>query len=92
MHNIRLNDQLFKQVQLRAAEAGYATVDEYIVEVLSHDIHDATENLDHLFTPERLAHIDRAQALIESGSFYTGEQADLELANRRAEWLRRNPR
>jgi len=61
-------------------------------EILSHDIHDATENLDRLFTPERLAHIDKAEAQIKAGSFYTTEQADAELAKRRAEWLRRNSR
>jgi hypothetical protein len=50
-----------------------------------------TPNLDHLFTPERLAHIDKAEAEIKAGNFYTAEQADVELAKRRAEWLRSNP-
>jgi hypothetical protein len=92
MHQVQLNDQLYKEVRRRATEAGFSTVDEYIAEVLSHDLHDDTENLDHLFTPERLAHIDKAEAEIKAGNFYTADQADAELAKRRAEWLRNNPR
>jgi hypothetical protein len=92
MHQVQLDDHLYEQVQRRATDAGFSTVDEYIAEILSRDIHDDTENIDHLFTPERLAHIDEAEAQIKAGSFYTSEQADVELAKRRAEWLRQNPR
>jgi len=92
MQQVQLNDHLYKKVQRRAAEAGFSTVDEYIADVLSHDLHEGTENLDPLFTPERLAHIDKAEAEIKAGNFYTTDQADAELAKRRAEWLRKNPR
>jgi hypothetical protein len=92
MHQILLDDKLYHELQRRASESGYATVDEYIAEILSHDPDEQSENLDHLFTPERLAHIDEAKAQIKSGNFYTSEQADAELARRRAEWLQENPR
>jgi hypothetical protein len=92
MQQVQLNDHLYKEVQRRATEAGFSTVDEYIADVLSYDLHEGTENLDHLFTPERLAHIDKAEAEIKAGNFYTADQADAELAKRRAEWLRNNPR
>jgi hypothetical protein len=92
MYQVQLSDKLFKEAERRAMEAGYSTVDEYVADVVSHDLHEGTENLDHLFTPQRLAHIDKAEAEIKGGNFYTAEQADAELAKRRAEWLRKNPR
>ena len=96
MPQIQLDDRIFTAATLRATEAGFSTVDEYVADVLSHDLIDAngeeTPNLDHLFTPERLAHIDEAAAEIKAGNFYRPEQADAELAKRRAEWLRKNPR
>jgi hypothetical protein len=96
MQQIQLNDQLYKKAQRRASEAGFASVDEYIAEVLSHDLtadnNGNMPNLDHLFTPERLAHIDKAAEDIKAGNFYTSEQAQAELAKRREEWIRKNPR
>jgi len=96
MPQIQLNDQIFTAAQRRAAGAGYASVDEYVADVVAHDLSAEngadTPDLDHLFTPERLAHIDAAAAQIKDGNFYTTEQADAELAKRRAEWLQQNPR
>jgi hypothetical protein len=43
----------------------------------------------HLFTPERIAHIDKAAAEIKQGKYFNIEQADAELAKRRAEWLQK---
>jgi PHD/YefM family antitoxin component YafN of YafNO toxin-antitoxin module len=91
MHHIQLNDQLYQEAQRRATEAGFGSVDEYFADMLQHDLED-TENLDHFFTPERLAHIDRSIAQIEAGQGLTSEQAKAELARRRDEWLRQNPR
>ena len=92
MPQVQLDDQVFKVAQQRAADGGYASVDAYIADVVVHDVSDDSDNVDHLFTPERLAHIDKAEAAIKAGKFYTAEQADEELAKRRAEWLRTNPR
>ena len=91
MHQIQLSDQLYQVAQRRAAEAGFGSVDDYVADVLQHDLVD-TDNFDHLFTPERLAHIDRAAAEIDAGKGLMLEQADAELAKRRAEWLRQNSR
>jgi len=59
---------------------------------VAHDAGYGTDNIDSLFTPERLAHIDKAEADITAGKFYTTGQVTDELAKRRAEWLRTNPR
>jgi len=50
-----------------------------------------TDDLDHFFTPERLAQIDEAEAAIARGEFYTLEDLDAELARLRAEWIRKHP-
>jgi hypothetical protein len=96
MHQIQLADQLYKKAEQRASEAGFSSVDEYIADMVSHDLLEEqagdTPNLDHLFTPERLARIDAAAAEIEAGNFYTLEEANIELAKRKAEWLRKNQR
>ncbi len=91
MHQIQLNDQLYQQAQRRATEAGFGSVDEYVADMLQHDVEEE-ETLDQFFTPERLAHIDRSIAQIEAGQGLTSEQAKAELAKRRDEWLRQNPR
>ncbi len=67
-------------------------MDDYVADVLQHDLQEETENFDHLFTPERLAPIDRAIAQIEAGQGLTKEQAAAELAERRDKWLRQNAR
>jgi hypothetical protein len=96
MHQFDLADQLYDEAQSRAAEAGYATVDEYIVDVVKRDSVETAlceaPNRDHLFTPERLEQIDEAEAEIRAGNCYTAAQAKAELAKRRAEWIRKNPR
>jgi hypothetical protein len=82
MHQIQLNDQLYQEAQRRAAEAGFGSVDEYVADVLQHDLKD-TENLDHLFTPKRLAHIDRAAAQIDAGLGVSSERVQEHFRQRR---------
>jgi PHD/YefM family antitoxin component YafN of YafNO toxin-antitoxin module len=74
MHQVQVTDQLYQEAQRRAAEAGFVSVDEYIADVLKRDLQDDTENLDHFFTQERLAHIDKAAAQIKAGESFTSEQ------------------
>ncbi len=90
MHQVRLklSDRLYKQAQRKAAEAGFASVSDYVADVLSSDVDVEPENLDHLFTPERLAHIDKVAAEIKAGGkTYTIKEANEYLAKRRTEWL-----
>jgi len=73
MYQIHLSEQLFQDAQRRAAEAGFESVDDYVADVLQNELENG-ENLDRLFTPERLAHIDRAAAQIDAGLGITAEQ------------------
>ena len=74
MRQIQLNDQLYQVAERRASAAGFVTVDEYVADVLQHDLDEETENFDCLFTPERLANIDRAAAEIDAGQEVPSEQ------------------
>lgn len=75
MQPVKLDERLYKKATRRAAEAGFSSVDEYVADVVSHDLveenGDETPNLDHLFTPERLALIDEAAAEIKAGNCFT---------------------
>lgn len=92
MHQLQLylNDQLYKKASRRAVEAGFKTIEEYAADVLASDLQDDTENFDHLFTPERLAHIDEAAAQIKAGQSYTMEEVREHLATYRADWIQKN--
>jgi hypothetical protein len=87
MHPVQLADQVYQEAQRRATEAGFASVDDYIADVVIQDVSDSCENLDHYFTPERLAHIDKALAQVDAGNYFTEEQAKAELGRRRARWI-----
>jgi hypothetical protein len=95
MPQVRLDEQVFETAQRRAVDAGYSSVEEYISDFVVHDQVDdmasQTPDLEHLFTPDRLAHIDAAMAEIKGGRSFSSEEAADELANRRQEWLRKNP-
>lgn len=87
MHQVQLNDELYKEAERRATEAGFSTVDEYIADVVSHDLHEETENLDHLFTPEVIAHPDQISAEIKAGGkTYTMDEVQEHFEKKRKEW------
>ena len=92
MHEVhlQLSDQVYDRAMRRALEAGFNSVDEFIAEVVTDELVDDSENLDRLFTPERLAMIDAAALQINRGQFLTAQDADVELARRRMEWQQKN--
>src|SRR5689334_20622343 len=90
MHQVNLDDQVYETAQRRAAAAGFSSVDEYLTDLVVNGIDEETPDLNHLFTPERLAIIDRALAEMDAGHLYTKEESQRELAKRREEWLRKN--
>ena len=91
MHQVHLNDQLYREAQRRAAEAGFGSVDDYIADVLRNDFAEEVEDLDHFFTPERLAQIDQSLADVRAGKVLTLAQVEEELAKSREAWLRDHP-
>lgn len=75
MHQINVNGSVYEEARRRAEAAGFASVDEYVADLLSNDFEVVEENLDHFFTPERLALIDEAAADVAAGNVYRLEQA-----------------
>ena len=69
MNQVQLSDEIYLHAQRRAAEAGYASVDEYIAEVVVEDLQD--EIFDHLFTMERLSRIDEGVEQVRLGNSVT---------------------
>ena len=72
MHQVQRD--LTDQAKRREVEAGFKSVDEYIADLVTDDLTEQTENFDHLFTPERLAIIDKAAAQIKAGEYQTVAQ------------------
>jgi len=93
MHQVQLDERLYKDAQRRATEAGFSSVDEYVADIVSHDLvegsEDQTPNLDHLFTPERLALIDAAAAEIRDGDCLTADQVREHFKQKREAWIQK---
>jgi chemotaxis methyl-accepting protein methylase len=93
MHQVQLqlSNKVYNKVKRRADEAGFDSVDEYVADIITSDAEDEDENLDHLFTPERLAHIDQVYAELKAGGkTYTMEEVSAYIAVKRAAWIQEN--
>ena len=89
MHEVHLHltDQLYTQTQRRAVEAGFASLDEYIVGVVSEDVTQETENLDDRFTPKIVGHLSQIQDSIKAGAkTYTEAEVDAHFKERARVW------
>ena len=87
MSQIRLPDHLYKEAHRKAADAGFASVDDYVADVVSHDLHEANEDFASLFTPERLAELDRISAEMKAGGkTFTMEEMQEHLEEKRKTW------
>jgi hypothetical protein len=75
MTEVRLDDQVFKVAQRRASEAGFASVEEYIADVVAQDVADDAESFDHLFTPQVVRELEQTSAAAKAGGkTYTSEE------------------
>ena len=93
MHQVQLQptDQIYDRAKRRAVEAGFKSVEEYASEVLTNDLYEDTGDYDRLFTPERIAHLDKVAAEVRAGGkTYTMQEVRANLAQNRAEWIRKN--
>jgi hypothetical protein len=88
MQQIQLSNDIYEHAKRRADEAGFKTVDEYVATVLIDEAVEDTPNLEHLFTPELIADLDRISAEVKAGGItYTWEDVQKNLADHRAEWI-----
>lgn len=88
MHQVNLDDRIYEEARRRAEAAGFASVDEYVADVLSYDFQLDDEDFGHFFTPQRLALIDQAAAEVAAGSVHTMDEVRESLAKTRDQWLR----
>lgn len=86
MHRINLSDDLYDEARGAASRRGLGSVEQYIVELISDDLLD--ENIDSLFTEERLAEIDQAASEARSGKLMTVQEVRAHFARKRSEWLK----
>lgn len=77
MQHVQLSDRLFQQAQQRADAAGFQSVDDYVAEIVENELLDVVLNVDHVFTPEVLADLDRIRADVQSGA-PTHSQAEVD--------------
>jgi hypothetical protein len=88
MHQVQLNDNLYKEAERRAREAGFGSVDEFVADRLENDFSEEQENFDHLFTPEVIADLDKISADMQAGKSVSMEEVKKHLADVRQAWLK----
>lgn len=88
MAQVRIDDEVFEAALRRATSAGYANVDEYITDIVVHDLDEAGDDVSLIFTPERIAELERISSEIKAGGrTYSMAEAHEHFENRRKEWL-----
>jgi hypothetical protein len=95
MHQVQfqITDQLYTEAKRRADVGGFKSVDDFVAEVIVDELSDDPENFYHLFTPERIAHLDRIAADMDAGGVtYTPDEVTNHLEARRADWIRTHGR
>ena len=80
MHQVQLTDQLYQAAKQRAQAAGFGSVDEFIADVLQHDLAETEANFDARFTPEINAYINRIASDMESGRSLSIQEVDSHVA------------
>ena len=86
MPAIHLAGRRYERARARAAAAGYASVDEYVADMLQEDVSEP-QNFDHLFTPERIARLDQiTQNIQQGGKLFTQDEVDAHFKARRDAW------
>lgn len=91
MQQIRVPDSLYQDAQRQAAAAGFDTVDDFIIELLNQSLSIGIEDHDHLFNPERLAHLDQVAASIDAGApTHSIEQVREHFDRKRQQWQKKD--
>ena len=88
MHQVNLNDELYREARRRAEVAGFPSVDEYVADVLSHDFQLVDENLDHFLYAGAVGGSSTRRRPTRRPATCTMDQAREALARTRDAWLR----
>ena len=90
MHQILVADELYQEAEHRARVAGFASVDEFIADVLAQDFSEAPDNFDDRFTPEVNAYLDSVASDMDAGKSFSMTEVENHLDETRKAW-RENP-
>lgn len=85
MPTLELTDAACRAAVDRSGAAGFASASEYVAAIVLQDAADLPPDVDHLFTPERMARIDARRADLAAGRTYAAAEVDAHLTRRRAE-------
>ena len=93
MHEIhlQLTEQVYRQANQRAVEAGFAGLDEFLAdavsELVSEEVGDETEIINRLFTPEVISDLDRIHSAVQAGGkTYSPEEVDEHFRQKSQAW------
>ncbi len=93
MQQVQLPDQLLPRSITLASEAGFASVEEYIADVVTQDVADDTENFDHLFTPQVVTELEQISAAAKAGGkTYTSEEVREHFRKKSDAWRASRPK
>jgi Mn-dependent DtxR family transcriptional regulator len=67
MPKVRINERSFQAAQRRAADGGYANIEEYIADLIAQDVANEASGYEHVFTAELLARLDQISGKIKAG-------------------------
>ena len=86
MHQVQLNEKLYKEAERRAREAGFSSVDEFVADQLESDFSTEQEDFDDRFAPEVIAQLDRISDDMKAGKTVSTEEIDKHLSDVREAW------
>jgi hypothetical protein len=86
MHQVQLNERLYKEAERRAREAGFRSVDEFVADRLESDFSEEQEDFDDRFTPQVGARLDRISDQMKAGQSVSAQQVDQHPADIREAW------
>ena len=89
--HLQLTDQVYRQANQRAVQAGFADLDEYLAdavsELVSEEFGDETEIINRLLTPEVISDLDRIRAAVQAGGkTYSPEEVDEHFRQKSQAW------
>lgn len=86
MTHIELSEATFRLATDRAAARGFPSVGDYVEDALLADEEVTDADIQRLFTPERLAELDKAVAQVKAGRGMTMAEVEAALDQTAAEW------
>ena len=89
MFEVPIPQGLYQQA-VNEAQAHHVSLEAFVAEAIELRLQDEASDFDYVFTPERLAELDKAAASAESHPGYSRAEVDELLAQNKQAWLKKN--